>query len=55
MCTSILKCGILTKGIKLTRLVLFEVLAVLSFEVPRIRPFREGRHENLRHKTEAME
>ena len=37
---SILKCGFPTKGIELTRFVLFEVSRCLSFEVSRLRPFR---------------
>ena len=32
MCKSILKCGFLTKGIELTRFVLFEYSEYLSFE-----------------------
>ena len=38
--TSILKCGFPTKGIELTRLVLFEVLEMPQLRVLRFKPFR---------------
>ena len=45
LCKGILKCGFRTKGIELTRFLLFEYSA-------RFRPFR---CENLRNKSEALE
>ena len=48
LCTSILKCGFPTKGIKLIRFVIFQVLGreCLSLKLPRFRPFRQLPHES---------
>ena len=58
LCKNILKCGFPTKGIKLTRFMLFEVLGVPQFWVPRFRATicqNFTVHENLRNTSETME
>ena len=55
LCKSILKCRFPTKGIELTWFVLFEVLRVLSFDVPWFRPFLKVQYKNLRNTSETME
>ena len=47
LCKSILKCGFPTKGIELTRFVLFEILGVPQLCGTWISPFRQVRYENL--------
>ena len=55
LCTGILKWGFPTKGIRLTRFVIFQVHAVPRFEVPPFRPFQQLTHENLRNTSDAVE
>ena len=55
LCTSMLTCGLPTKGIELTPFILFEVFGVPQLWDTWCRPFWKAQYEDLRNISETME